>query len=351
MSKNKRIRDYGIHVGQMATGVRNALTDVPGVKVGHCTLSDGNVQTGVTAILPHDGNLFKNKVVAASHIINGFGKSTGLVQVEEMGVIETPLVLTNALSVGTVCNALIKYMLSDNKDIGVTTSTVNPVVFECNDGYLNDIRTPNVKEAHVFEAIENASKDFDEGAVGAGTGMSCFKLKGGIGTSSRQIALDHTYHLGAMVLSNMGQTRDLTICGNNIGTEILDRMSEDPLPDVGSIIIILATDAPLNERQLKRISKRAVVGLARTGSFIGTGSGEIVLAFSTKNTVTHYKHEPVSACLRVHEGEMDLFFRAAAEATEEAILNSMVSAPATDGRDGLSRPSLKDFEDLLGRCV
>ncbi len=351
MVGNKRIRDYDIEIGEMTPGARNAISDIEGVKVGHCTLSDGAVQTGVTAIIPNKGNLFKNKVIATPHVINGFGKFVGLLQVEEMGVIETPIILTNTLSIGTGCNALIEYMLDQNNDIGVTTSTVNPIVCECNDGYLNDIRTPNVRPEHIFEALRQADEDFDEGAVGAGTGMSCYKLKGGIGTASRQINLDKTYHLGALVLSNMGQTRDFAIKGNKIGQEILRRIEEDPLPDVGSIIIVLATDAPLNERQLKRVAKRAVVGLAHTGSYIGTDSGEIVLAFSTQNSVPHYEQEQIASCQRMHESNIDLFFRAASEVTEEAILNSMIAAPATVGRYGLMRRSLKDFEDLLGPCV
>ena len=179
-----------INLGKIQKGKRNLITDVPGVKVGHVTLNHGEVKTGVTAILPHGENIFKEKVMASSSVINGFGKSLGLVQIDELGTIETPIIMTNTLSVGTAATGLVKYMLKHNDDIGKTTGTVNSVVVECNDGFLNDIRGLHVKEEHVFEAIENAKEDFDEGAVGAGTGMSCFQLKGGIGSSSRVVELD-----------------------------------------------------------------------------------------------------------------------------------------------------------------
>lgn len=349
MPEPKRIRDYGVTLGEMPTGPRNSITDVPGVSVGHCTLDDGSVQTGVTAVIPRPGNLFRDKVMAATHIINGFGKSAGLLQVEEMGVLETPILLTNTLSVGAAYEALVRHMLTENDDIGATTSTVNPVICECNDGYLNDIRALNVRDEHVKAALAAAGPDVAEGAVGAGRGMSCFKLKGGIGTASRQISIagEQPYHLGALVMSNMGQTRDLTIAGHTIGPEICRRNAGDTLPDVGSIIIILATDAPLCDRQLKRLSKRAVVGLARTGSFIGTGSGEIVLAFSTQNAVPHYEQAAIETYQRVHEKHMDNLFRAAAESVEEAVLNSMTMATSVTGRDGLHRQSLNEFADLI----
>jgi D-aminopeptidase len=347
MPEPKRIRDYGVIIGELPAGERNAITDVAGVKVGHCTLNEGPIQTGVTAVIPRQGNLFRNKVLAATHIINGFGKSAGLIQVEEMGVLETPIILTNTLSVGTAYSALAEYMLDENEDIGTTTGTVNPVVCECNDGYLNDIRAMSVRAKHVRSALASATSDFEEGAVGAGRGMSCFKLKGGIGTASRRIEIEGNFHLGALVMSNMGQTRDLTVAGKNIGREICRRNGNDTLPDVGSVIIILATDAPLCERQLKRLSKRAVVGLARTGSNIGTGSGEIVLAFTTQNGVPHYDESAIETYHRVHEKHMDQLFRAAAESVEEAVLNSMTAAVPVTGRDGLSRQSLGQYEDLI----
>ena len=181
MDFRKRITDYGVNTGILPRGPRNAITDVEGVRVGHCTLADGPVQTGVTAVLPHGGNLFREKLLAACHVINGFGKSAGLVQVEEMGTLETPVLLTNTFAVGAASEALVRHMLADNPDIGRETGTVNPVVCECNDGFLNDIRGFAVREEHVLRALASASEDFEEGAVGAGRGMSCHQLKGGIG--------------------------------------------------------------------------------------------------------------------------------------------------------------------------
>jgi len=187
---NKKIRDYGIIIGSIPTGKNNSITDVKGVKVGHKTLNNGNIKTGVTAVVPHEGNIFKEKLIAACHVINGFGKSTGLVQIEELGTLETPIILTNTLSVGTAHEALVRYMLENNDDIGDTTGTVNPVICECNDGEINDIRGLHVKKEDVFDAIKSADVEFEEGNVGAGTGMICYDLKGGIGSSSRVIELD-----------------------------------------------------------------------------------------------------------------------------------------------------------------
>ncbi|WP_350334389.1 P1 family peptidase [Coralliovum pocilloporae] len=348
MLDQKRIRDFGVRIGDMRTGERNAISDVAEVTVGHVTLADGPTQTGVTAILPHGGNLFRDKVMAAGHVINGFGKSMGLMQIQEMGTIETPILLTNTLCIGTASDALIRHMLGDNPDIGHTTGTVNPVVCECNDGYLNDIRSNAIEADHVLEAIASASDMFLEGAVGAGRGMSCYKLKGGIGTASRVFELDGAGHtLGALVLSNMGQKRDLTVAGNRIGPLVAARDKDDSLPDVGSIVVVLATDVPLSERQLGRIARRAVVGIGRTGSFIGNGSGELVLAFSTGNRVAHYDEWAQQPMMRLREGDLDLLFRAAVETTEEAILNSMITAESVTGRNGHSRRSLLEFEELL----
>ncbi|MGB4440513.1 MAG: P1 family peptidase, partial [Sedimentibacter sp.] len=255
-------KESNIVIGRLKKGQKNLITDVAGVKVGHVTLNDGNIKTGVTAILPHEGNIFKEKVMASSCVINGFGKSIGIVQIEELGTIETPIIMTNTLSVGTVATGLTKYMLEQNEDIGNTTGTVNCVVTECNDGRLNDIRGLHVKEEHVFEAIKNADSVFEEGAVGSGTGMVCYSLKGGIGSSSRIVELDgQEYTIGAVVMSNFGSIRDLTINGDKIGERIFQENNEK---DKGSIIIIIATDIPLSERQLKRVSKRAVIGLGRT---------------------------------------------------------------------------------------
>jgi len=348
MLNQKRIRDYGIKVGAMEPGDLNSITDIEGVRVGHVTICDGDAQTGVTAILPHQGNIYQQKLLAATHIINGFGKSMGLMQIDEMGVIETPILLSNTLSIGVASDALIEYMLEHNNDIGTTTGTVNPLVFECNDSYLNDIRAAHVTKENIFEALNSTEQTFSEGAVGAGRGMSCYKLKGGIGTASRRFMIDESEGLlGALVMTNMGQKHDFIIDGKNIGKAISLVDGEDPKPDTGSIIIILATDVALSERQLKRVAKRATVGLSRTGSFIGSGSGEVVLAFTTKNSVSHYKSEEIENISRTHEDDLDTLFRAAAESVEEAILNSMISAESITGVNGNTRKSLQEYMQLL----
>lgn len=337
----------GITLGRLKPGRRNLITDVPGVLVGHVTIRDGgDVNTGVTALLPHGGNLFREKVMGAAVVLNGFGKTIGLVQVEELGTIETPIILTNTLSVGTAATGLVRYMLAQNPDIGLTTGTVNPVVCECNDGQLNDIRGLHVRESHILDAIENAAEEFEEGAVGAGTGMCCSGFKGGIGSASRCVTLDgEEYTVGALVMSNFGAMRDLTIGGRNVGAEIATAMEE--MKDQGSIIMILATDIPLSERQLKRLCRRAGVGLARTGSFMGNGSGDIAIAFTTANRVPHYSDGAVLDMKMLHDDRIDAAFRAAAESVEEAIISSMYHAPAFTGRGGRGKPGLKEELDKL----
>nr|WP_184310438.1 P1 family peptidase [Anaerosolibacter carboniphilus] len=328
----------------MIPGAKNAITDVRGVKVGHYTLKNGAIQTGVTAILPHNGNLFQEKVMAAVHVINGFGKSIGTVQIEELGTIETPIILTNTLSVGTVGDALVEFMLEHNEDIGITTGTVNPVVCECNDGYLNDIRGRHVKKEHVLSAIQRAEEEFQEGDVGAGTGMSCYGLKGGIGTASRIISLGKKdYTLGVLVLSNFGRKEDLMIDGVKADRMIKEVQREADNLEKGSVIIIVATDIPLTERQLKRILKRTSVALSRTGSYVGNGSGDIALGFTTAHRIKHYEKSPIVTVEMLNENEIDEVFRAVAEATEEAILNSMICAERTVGRAGHTRASLKEY--------
>ena len=298
-------------------GKRNLISDVPGVKVGHVTLKDDEkfIHTGVTAILPHEGNLFQEKVAAGACVINGFGKSAGLVQIEELGTIETPILMTNTLSVGAGLNGLIQYMLKDNEDIGVSTGTVNCVVTECNDGELNDIRGMHVKEEHVLKALEKADEEFTEGGVGGGTGMCCMGLKGGIGSASRIITCNEKeYTLGAIVMSNFGVLGNLRIDGKRIKTEL----PKEDKPEKGSIIIVLGTDIPLSDRQLKRIAKRATVGLARVGSFLGNGSGDIAIAFSNGNRIPHYSKEDVLETKMFHDNAMDKLFDATAEVVEEA---------------------------------
>ncbi|MEY8369431.1 P1 family peptidase [Anaerovoracaceae bacterium 42-11] len=323
-------------------GKRNLISDVPGVKVGHVTLKDDEkfIHTGVTAILPHEGNLFQEKVAAGACVINGFGKSAGLVQIEELGTIETPILMTNTLSVGAGLNGMIRYMLKDNEDIGVSTGTVNCVVTECNDGELNDIRGMHVKEEHVLEALAKADEDFAEGGVGGGTGMCCMGLKGGIGSASRIITCNEKeYTLGAIVMSNFGVLGNLRIDGKRIKTEL----PKEEKPEKGSIIIVLGTDIPLSDRQLKRIAKRATVGLARVGSFLGNGSGDIAIAFSNGNRIPHYSKEDVLETKMFHDNAMDKLFDATAEVVEEAVISSMYHAETTKGIRNKVLYGLREF--------
>lgn len=345
--KRPRIRDL-VTIGTLPTGLYNAITDVEGVLVGHSTLirgegglvpGQGPVRTGVTAILPHGGNLFTEKVTAAVHVINGFGKSVGFAQIEELGSLETPILLTNTLNVGRVSDALVTYMLRSNPEIGVTTGTVNPVVGECNDGYLNDIQGRHVGEAEVLAAIHGArGGEVDEGVVGAGTGMYCFHFKGGVGTSSRVVELEEErYTVGILVVTNFGKRPELTIAGVPVGMELLNWPEEkEGKEDDGSIMIVLATDAPLSSRQLGRLARRVPLGLARTGSIASHGSGDFVIAFSTTQRVPHQAQRHREPWERVLDGDMimNLLFRATVEAVEEAVLNSLTRAHTVVGRDG-----------------
>ena len=311
-------------------GRRNLITDVPGVKVGHVTLADekNDIHTGVTAVLPHSGNTFKEKVPAAVHVINGFGKSTGLIQIEELGTMETPVVMTNTFGVGTALNALTKYMLSQNEDIGVSTGTVNSVVTECNDGELNDIRGMHVSEADVLSALENAGEDFEEGAVGGGTGMICMGMKGGIGSASRMVTFDgEKFTIGVIVMSNFGFFGNLRIGGKLVGTEL----SKPSGPEKGSIIMLIGTDIPLSDRQLRRMARRSTVSLGRVGSYLGTGSGDIAIAFSNKNLIPHYSEKQILSTSYLHEDKMDNVFEATAEAVEEAIISALYHAETMTG--------------------
>ncbi len=343
-------KESGLKIGRGTPGKRNLITDVPGVTVGHVTIRDGgDVNTGVTAILPHQGNIFQDKVMAASAVINGFGKSMGLIQVEELGTIETPIIMTNTLSIGTAATALIKYMLQQNEDIGVKTGTVNPLVCECNDGRLNDIRGLHVKEEHVFEALSNCGEEFEEGAVGSGTGMCCLGLKGGIGSASRIVKLDgQEYTVGALVMSNFGGAGRLMIDGRHMGQEIkelLESQKAEEQKDKGSIIMLLATDVPLSERQLKRICRRAGVGLARTGSFYGNGSGDIAIAFTTANRVPHYSKHAIIDMKMVDDDKIDSILEMSAEAVEEAIISSLYHAQTLTGRAGKTMFGLQEYLD------
>lgn len=327
-------------------GHRNLITDVPGVKVGNVTINDGDIHTGVTAVLPHEGNIFRDKVMAGVSVINGFGKSIGLIQIEELGTIETPIILTNTLSIGTAWNAMTKYMLGQNEDIGVSTGTVNCVITECNDGRLNDIRGLHVTEENVLEAVKRADVEFEEGAVGGGTGMVCLGVKGGIGSSSRIVNVEgKDYTIGALVMSNFGCAGNLVIGGKHYDTS---KYSQFPEKDDGSIIMLIATDIPLSERQLKRVSKRAMISLGRVGSYCGDGSGDIAITFTTANRIEHYSQKNILETKMFFDEKIDMVFEAAVEAVEEAIVSSLWHAETMEGIRGRKVLGLKEFIKIYG---
>lgn len=348
-------------VGILPAGPHNRITDVPGVKVGHATRAQAGAQTGVTVVYPHAGDLFCNKVPAGAAVINGFGKSLGLLQLQELGTIETPIALTNTFAVPIVAQAQIRQAIAANPKIGREWSTVNPLVLECNDGYLNDIQAMVVTEADYVDACAQAAVTFEQGSVGAGRGMSCFGLKGGIGSASRvaqqEGALAGTapdYIVGALVLSNFGKLRNLRVNGELLGQTIKHRMARvDAVsthadetvnePDKGSIIILLATDAPLDARQLRRLSTRAAAGLGRTGSSFGHGSGDIAIAFSTGMRIGQELAHEQTRVWPLLEQQLDPLFDAAAEATEQAIINALWAATAVTGRDGHTRLPVTDW--------
>jgi D-aminopeptidase len=313
---------------------------VPGVTVGHVTLADGAVQTGVTAIRPHGGNIYRDKPVAAAHVLNGFGKSIGLVQVAELGCLETPILLTNTLSVSACAEALVRDAVGLNPDIGRETATVNPLVAECNDGFLNDIQALSITPAHAAAALAATGQDFAVGAVGAGRGMSCFGFKGGIGTASRRLKLDGTdFHLGLLALCNFGRAGDLRLPdGRRPSPPAQDETA--PAPEKGSVILIMATDIPLDTLQLQRVIRRGGVGLARLGAFWGHGSGDIMLGFTTANRFNHDESRAITPMQRLNDSKIDRLFEAMADVSEEAVLDALIAADAVTGRDGNHRPAL-----------
>ena len=344
MQIQKRIEDYGIEIGRMEKGKLNKITDVKGVRVGHSTIDAGENKTGVTVLLPTEKNIFTNKLIAASYVLNGYGKTTGLVQIEEVGTLESIIALTNTMNLGLVHDAVTEYTIDQCKKENIYLSTFNPVICECNDSYLNQIQNRPVKKEHVYKAIESASVDFEEGDIGAGKGMSCHQLKGGIGSASRIVVLDgRPYTVGVLVLSNYGKLEDLTIKGKSIGKDLSKVIDVEDSTDKGSIISIIATDIPLSSRQLRRICKRASVGLARLGSYIGHGSGDIMIAFSTANEVKHDENLDIVNVKILNEEKIDSVFRAVAECEEEAILNSMITAGRVVGVKGRVRETLKDY--------
>lgn len=423
--------DAAPHVGALPAGPLRSIADVAGVTVGHATLDARGVQTGVSVVRPHAGDVYRDKVPAAAAVINGFGKSIGLVQVDELGVLETPLALTNTFGVGALAQAQIRAAIDANPQIGRAWPSVNPLVFECNDGYLNDLHAFAVTPAHYAQALADARRAFARGAVGAGRGMSCFDLKGGIGSASRVVrAAGEAWTVGALVLANFGRLPMLTIAGVPVGWMIAERdaggapgagggqgadgarddvaaagargergdgshgthgthgthgahgahgrenagtgggaagglaprrgrdagaSSPGAAPDAappeqGSIIMLVATDAPLSSRQLKRVALRAAAGLARTGSVYGHGSGDIALAFSTAYTVPH-DAERVSLPALVADAALDPLFAAAADSVEQAIVDALWRATRVTGRDGHTRRALRDAAPELERWL
>ncbi|ASJ00750.1 DmpA family aminopeptidase [Thermococcus gorgonarius] len=317
--------ELGIRIGLHEHGKRNSIADL-GIRVGHTTLIEGeNIRTGVTVLLPPVKNPYRERLFASTFVMNGFSKPIGFVQVDELGYIETPIALTNTLSVYTVASAMVRHMIELNSDL----RSVSPVVMECNDSYLNDIRRMAVREEHYFEAVKSAKLDFEEGSVGAGTGMSAFEFKGGIGSSSRVVEIGgEEYTVASLVLANFGRREDLTIAGVPVGLYLKDYPGRGT-SGKGSISMVVATDAPLTARQLKRLAKRAVVGLARTGGYAYHGSGDVVLAFSTAQTVPMGKEPEFVSFLP--DNSLSRLFRATAEATEEAIINALLQAKTVEG--------------------
>lgn len=355
----QRPRDLGIKIGVLATGENNAITDVQGVSVGHTTIIKGdNIRTGVTAILPHQGNIFQQKVPAAIYIGNGFGKLAGYTQVKELGNMETPIILTNTLSVAQGLEGLIDYTLSfeENKNV----RSVNGIVGETNDGGLNDIQGRHVKKEDVFEAIKNAKAGtVTEGSVGAGTGTVCFGFKGGIGTSSRNLPSDlGGYTVGVLVQTNFGGV--LQIDGVPVGEELGNYAYKNSIEGSvdGSCMIVVATDAPLDARNLERLAKRAIMGLAKTGGIASNGSGDYVVAFSTAEEirVPYSTKEKLYTSSVVKNDDMSSLFMATIEATEEAIINSLFASKKMTGRDahtieGLPVDKVLEIMKMYGRVA
>ena len=332
-SQKIRPREMGIEIGLFQTGKWNAITDVYGVKVGHETVITGNnVRTGVTIILPHGENLFENKVMAAVHVTNGFGKALGFTQVEELGTIETPIGLTNTLNIFNVANSIIDYMIMQNPDI----KSVNPVVGETNDSGLNDIQGRHVKKIHVMKAINNAkSGPVIEGSVGAGTGTRAFGYKGGIGTSSRILPKEAGgFTVGVLVQTNFGGS--LMINGAPVGRELKKSPFSSNIPydeDEGSCMIVIATDAPLSNRNLKRMAKRVDHALGSVGAYSPNGSGDYAIIFSTSKSKSLDK-KSFSRRKEIKNSAMNGLFMATVEATEEAIINSLFMAETVSSRYG-----------------
>jgi D-aminopeptidase len=327
-------------IGTLASGARDSIADVRGVSVGHATLADGAVQTGVTVVRPHPADVYRQPLPAAAVVVNGFGKTAGLVQLNELGTLESPITLTNTFAVGEMYTAMVRHSVERNPAIGRTAPTPNPVVAECNDGWLNDLQAFAVGARHYAIAYDDAKEAFAQGAVGAGRGMSCFGLKGGIGSASRIAERRNgSQTIGALVLANFGRASQLTLRGVRIGRMLAGDGAPEAVPDRGSIIVVLATDAPLDHRQLRRLAARSAAGIARTGSNFGHGSGDIAIAFASARAP---EGTPGSMTDVVADAALDPLFDAAAEATEQAIVNALFAAATVTGYAGHTRHALRE---------
>ena len=354
-----RIRDLGVTVGNMPTGRLNKITDVPGVTVGHATIDTDRQKTGVTVILPAEGNLFTHPLTAACHVINGFGKTAGLMQVQELGYLETPIALTGTLNVGKIHDALVSYTIEQCAAEGKACRSVNPVVGETNDGILSCNNDRPSDKNHLDAAIASACEDFAEGDVGAGKGTICFGLKGGIGSASRVMEIGgRTFTMGALVQTNFGCVENLRIDGLPVGQAVVDMIREEAearakamtgQDDIGSIMIVVGTDLPVSELQLGRILRRATVGLARTGSYVGHGSGDVVIGFSTANR--REGNEDIRTVEIVSNGRLETAFNAVAECVEEAIYNSMAAADTVTGFNGRDLVTLRALNEFIPEAL
>jgi D-aminopeptidase len=361
-TSRQRIRALGLAIGRLPVGPNNAITDVSGVRVGHVTRVEGEgalqpgkgpIRTGVTVVIPR-ADVWHKKVPAGAFVLNGTGEMTGLAWVAESGFLEYPIALTNTLNVPLVANGVMNWMIREYPEIGITDDTLTPVVAECDDSRLNDIQGRHVSEADVVRALDDASDGVvAEGSVGAGTGMISYGFKGGIGTASRRLsAADGGFTVGVLVNANHGRRPELMVAGVPVGRRYDEpaghsgQLQEQDVESMqaaqqwhpdgaeGSIIVIIATDAPLDSRQLTRLAKRASLGLARTGATARHGSGDFMLAFSTANVVPHYPKEATFTMTHLADSHINALITATVEATEEAVLNALTTATTVVGRDG-----------------
>jgi D-aminopeptidase len=347
-----RLRDLGVAIGSGITGPHNAITDVPGVRVAHTTLIEGSgrrkpgngpVRTGVTVIVPND-DIYNRKLISGGFILSGAGEVSGFTQLSEWGLIETPIALTNTLSVGRVSDSVVKWMAGKYPEIREQQEVIIPVVGECDDSFLNDAVGLNIKPQHVFSALDGATTGpVEEGAVGAGTGMICCDFKAGIGTSSRVLNLGgKNYTLGVLVVSNFGIMEDLRMDGYPVGKLLLPSQGtySRRVNNYGSIIVVVGTDLPLSSQQLNRVCKRAALGIGRVGSYGAHGSGEIIIGFSTANEVPHRSKEHFGQVRMIRDSALDPVYKSVIETTEESILNSLTTAVDMEGAGNNRVPAI-----------